>query len=575
MAIMNPQTAFETLKISSFGGIRDHAGLTSENAYDMRNFRILSDGSLEKRCGFSKRYSLGGAVRGIWEGTLSGETYFFAVAGAQIYRLGPDDTSPQAIYTLPTTAGNVSFAFYRENLYLLDGQTLLIFRASSQSFTVAEGYTPLYGQNWHPTELGEINEPLNLIQNKIRIHYLNTNGSTVFNLPFTTEKISSVKINGSSTTLYSFTPYTSSFTIPSSLATVGSVEVTATPDSIFSRRATVLEAANAVVYQTPHHQVFMSFGDSLGYSIYRSAVVTDEMLDACLLSCASADPLYIPKDHAFSVGSTQHPVRALCQYEDQMLVFNDENVWTIRYTGNETEDAEILPLRSGLGCASEKGVGMCGEFPVAISESGIVQLEFSSGNSDFCQTELISGEIEKRFDSTFLTRAILFWHRAKNELWLRDPLDTEGLVWIRDMERKLWFSFDGIHANRFFETDGSVGFSTDDGNIFVFDETLDTDNGVAVSAYYQSHFLGFSKPEFAKRAIRLSLCSQTKGSTVTALVETERAEKSFALNGKNSDAPSFFDRRLAIGRFRFLRFRLSADGAARCRILLFSLAANQ
>lgn len=574
MAIMNPKTALEHEKITSFGGICDHAGLTSEGASDMRNFRILSDGSLEKRCGFFTRYLFGASIRGLWEGTVSGETYLFVVAGNQIYRKSRTDGYPTSVYTLPTAEGNVNFAFYRENLYLFDGKTVLIFSPSIQSFSVAEGYTPLYGKNWHPTQLGEIHEPLNLLQNSIRIHYLNTNGSTVFNLPFTSQKITSMKAGGSYTNLYSFTPGTSSFSIPTSLAGVGSVEVTVTLDALFSERSYVVQASNPSVFRTPHHESLLTFGGGGGYTVYRTAPVSDEMLDECRITCAGADPLYFPKGNPFAVGSSLHPIRALCQLDDQMLVFNDENIWAIRYLNDLEDDAEILLLRSALGCASENGVLIFGEHPIAVSDGGVVQLTIRPSDPNFCDTSILSRKIERRLSKEFLNSAILFWHRSKHQLWVRSTSDSDGLVWIFDPERDLWFCFDGIRANRFFEMEGKLGFATDDGEICFFEEDLDSDDGKAFTAYYQSHHLAFSNPEFSKRSVRFSLCSVNNGGALSTEIETERGKKQFEIRSERGGIPLFFDRRLAMGRFRFLRFRLSSANVARCKIYSVSIAAN-
>ena len=573
MAIMNPKTALEKETISSFGGISDHGGLSSDSAFDMRNFQILPDGTLEKRCGFFKRYSFGVSIRGLWEGTVSGDTYLFVVAGDQIYRQGPNDSFPTAVYMLTTSEGNVNFAFYRENLYLLDGKSLLIFRTSTETFSIAEGYVPLYGYNWHPTQLGEIREPLNLIQSRIRIHYLNTNGSTTFQLPFTCEKINSMMVNGESTNLYSFTPYTSTFTIPASLAGVGTVEVTVTLDPVFNRRSTVLQASEAAVFSTTRRQTMMTFGGSQGYLVYRSSPVTDEMLRECLIPCPDADPLYFQKDTAITVGSSQHPVLALCQSEDQMLVFNDENVWGIRYSAN-SDDPEVLPIRSAFGCASKNGVLPCGDFLATVSDGGILRMDIRGDNLDICETSPLSRSIERRLDAAFLKSAILFRNRSNNQLWVRDPKEASGLVWICDADRSRWFSYDGIRANRFYEIGGKVAFSTESGDICFFDENLDHDDGAPFSAFYQSHYLGFSHPQLAKRSIRLSVCAKALGGALTAEVVTERGSKSFVLRKNTGDVPAFYDRRLSMGRFRFLQFRLSASDAARCRIYSLSIAAN-
>ena len=111
MAIMDPKTALENEKILSFGGVCNHAKPSSNNACEMKNFRILPNGSLEKRCGYQTKYQLGAPIRGVWEGTLSGANYFFAVAGRQVYRMGPTDSSLQSIYSLTTSEGSVRF-FY-------------------------------------------------------------------------------------------------------------------------------------------------------------------------------------------------------------------------------------------------------------------------------------------------------------------------------------------------------------------------------------------------------------------------------------------------------------------------------
>lgn len=574
MAILKSKKALEHEQMVSFGGIRDHSGLTMDGAYDMRNFRILSDGTLEKRCGFFKRYGVSGSVRGIWQGAVSGRSYLFVVADSQVYRKGPSDDSLQAIYVLPTSSGTVNFICYRENLYLLDGKTILIFRSSTDNFTVAEGYTPLYGRNWHPTQLGEIHEPLNLIQNKIRIHYLNTVASSVFYLPFTTNEIHSLRIDGEATTLYSFTPGTSTFTIPTTLAKVSSVEVTCVPDPVFSQRNQVLRTAGAAVYRTPHRETLMCFGGANGYSVYRSVPVTDEMMDGCMMTVATADPLYIPQDSVFAVGSTAHPVRALCQRGEQMMVFNDEGVWAIQYPDENSDDAEIIPIPSGSGCTSQNGAVPCGESIVTVSADGIMQLGFAANSFDRCTQEVISDPIRNRLDHDFLSRAVLFLDTSRNELWVRDPRDEEGTVWIYALERKLWVRFDGIHANRFFSYRGLVGFSTDDGEICFFDEAMDTDGGEVFSADYQSHYLGLSNLVIPKRTMEFSLAAYTDGGSLTAFLKTERTQKSFVLTADKSDTPTFFRRRLSQGRFRFLQFRLTAVGAARCRIYSFALAAN-
>ncbi len=573
MSIIDPRRALERLTVDSFGGIRSHAGLEAGAAADLRNFRILPDGSLEKRCGFATRFSFSVPVRGTWEGTIGGVSYFFAVAGDTVYCLEPDAEAPEAIYYLTTETGAVSFVYFVDRLYLLDGASMLFFRTGTGTFHISTGYTPLYGQNWHPTEMGSVNEPLNLVQNRIRIHYLNTTGSTVFQMPYTMKSVDRVKLNGSYITNYTFTPGSSTFRIPEGSAP-GTVEVAATLDDIFNRRSTVLRCGNATVYKDPYHETMLLWGGTPGYTVYRTAHLTGQQLADCTSFYGSTDPVYIPENTSFAVGSAQHPVTAICQNGEQALVFNDRSLWGIRHTDEESDGMQIVLIDGGIGCCPSRGAIPCGNDTVTVRENGISLLHFSSGNPDVCTARTISGEIADRMTRSLLQNAILLWSRSANELWVHNPKDSAGLFWIYNLDRAFWTCFAITPAVGLLESGGSVGLCSASGPILYADEALDTDNGVPIAAYYQSHFLSLSEPSLYKRAIRASLCADTGNATLTLGLQTERDEQDFTLTGSDTEAPEFLDRRLSLGRFRFLRYRISAFGSARVRIYFLSLSAT-
>ena len=575
MATNNPKTASSRISVSRFGGICDHAGLALDAATNVRNFRILSDGTLEKRCGYLKNYTFEQPLRGLWEGVVSGESHLVLVVGNQIYLRNPTSGLLRAIYVLPTSSGDVSFFLYRDQLWLMDGSSLLRFFPSSRSFSVAQGYVPLYGYNWHPTALGEVKEPLNLVRNEIRIHYYNTNGSSTFNLPFTTQSIRYVKINGTPITTYNFQPGTSSFTIPVMYSTVGPVEVHIALDPIFSGRQNVLASHYAKVFRTPTAETAICYGSKAGYLLYRTTPVTDEMLHACSLAVDDADPFYIAKDSAFAVGSSTHPVTALCQFEDRMLVFNDESLWAIHYTEEGAEDdMEILPIRAGLGCASSDGVVLGGRYPIAATRAGIARLKFSTSNPNLCEPEILSAGIRNQHSREFLQNATLFWDEFRQELWAKDPSDSAGTVWICDPERDIWFCFNGIRAKRFFTLDGNIGFA-EEYALCHFDEGTNTDNGEIFSAIYQSHFCDLSAFGAPRRTLRVSVLTQNDKGRLASLIETDRGVKpiKFRSNSNTSDLVHF-ERRLAMGRFRLLRYSFEIIGESRCRIYSLSIATN-
>ena len=382
-----------------------------------------------------------------------------------------------------------------------------------------------------------------------------------------------MKVNGSGISSYTFTPETSSFSIPSSVAAVGTVEVLFTPSAAFSRRPQTVKAKNASVYWDSKHETLMCFDGKSGYHVYCSRPVSKEMLDQCNLICVNADALYLPDDLSFAVGSHQQPIQALCQLREQMLVFNEDNVWAIRHT-NTSDELDIFHIRSGVGCCTVNGVCRADNSIVTVDSGGLLRLNFRTGDPDFCEAEYLSPAQNRLWGADALKNATVFWEKREKELWFRDRNDNGAVVWILDPDQGNWYSFDNVPANEFLELDGRTAFCASDGGLCVFDESLTTDDEAGIRATYLSHFFDFSKPDQLKRVMRALLCLQSAGGTVTLELETERGTKSFSFTAASEDVPEALDRRVATGRFRFLRFRLTAEGKDRSRIYSLSLAAN-
>ena len=573
MAIIDPKTAHESEVLQRFGGIKSFERLSSSGAFDMRNFRILPDGSLEKRCGFRKWFSLPAPIRGVWEGEIEGDTYFFAVSGNTVFHVTDNGAAMTTVYVLSTSEGPVRFVYYADLLYLFDGKEVVRYRPSSNYFTVAEGYTPLYGKNWHPTYMGEVNEPLNLIQNRIRIHYLNSSGDTTFRLPYSIKQINRVTVNGSATTGYIFNSADLSVTV--SAATMGSsVEICATLSDAFNRRGSVLKSYRAIAYRDSHHETLLCCGGTPGYFVYHSAPVSQEMLDACKLAYQSSDPLYIPENGVLCVGSAQHPITAICQNGEQVLVLNDRTLWAIRHVSEQSADMRIYLLRTDIGCSAPDGLTVDGGSPIVVNESGIYRLDFLQSDPSACSVTCLSNDVFPRLNPEILQSAIPFHPRGSGELWLASPSDENGTVRVRDTEQETWVIYDGIRASLFFERKGILHFATVFGDICFMDESLDTDDDSPIAAYYQSHYLPFSHPVAQKRALHATLCANTEGAHLTLSLETDRGEKSRVFYGKTGDLPELFKMRMASGRFRFLRFRVSSCGSERVRIHSLSFSAN-
>ena len=571
MARIKPEAAYEKLVVDGFGGLRYASALTGDSASQMRNFRVAPDGSLEKRCGMTTLYSLSGTIRGVWQGTLDGKNYLVVVAGNIIYVRTPNASAPAINFYLQTTEGPICFAVVSGVLFLFDGDDIYRYVTSANSFSVASGYAPLYGKDWHPTQLGNVNEPRNMISRRIRVSYLNSTGSTTINLPFTTSSIDHADVDGESFVDYSFTPQTSVLRIPAARAH-GVLNLAITIASIFSQRSTIARANQGYVYRDATHETLLLYGGQTGYRVYDSSSVTDAMLSESSAIYYSSDPLYFKSTCGFYLGDQQHPIHALCRDHDRVLALNDHSIWAIEYAG---ENLVSYPMEGSVGCSTPGGIALCGNDPVVIHDSGIYKLQFPSGKSDVCIPSALSDGVAELFPASLFQNGILAWFPEHNELWLRDPTETaEGLVWVLSFSRREWYCFNGIPATAFFEINGRIGFGTSDGRLVLPDNDADTDDGIAISAFYRSHFLAFSKPENFKRAYRATVCADTGGESLSFIVKTDHEEHTFSMTGQASGTPSFFDFRMASGRFRFLRYQITATGNVRTRIYRLSILAN-
>ncbi len=569
MAKINPRTADEKVEFHSFGGIRQCALLSDVGASEMRNFRIREDGSLEKRSGYTAMMSLSSEIRAVWQGTVENTDLLFAVSGSAVYRLLSGQTNPSAIYYLSTSSGTAHFAQYAGRLYLFDGEEIYRYLPNSNSFTQTKGYVPLYGKNWHPTQLGAVNEEVNLLYPRLRIRYLNSVGSTLFILPYTTRQIDRMEVNGVQITNYSFTPQTNTFTIPAAQA-YGVLDVSVTLSSVFNQRATVTHASGPCLFYNFKHEDLFLFGN--GYKVFHTEPVDDAMLAESQAVYSDSDPLYFPSSAIFYLGDSNHPVRAMCQRGNRLLAFNDRGAWGI--ARDEDEVLYTYTIEGSLGCNSYGGLTLCGESPVVVRSDGVFRISFPISEQTSCSAQCLSTEVRELLPDSLLQNGILCWLPDRNELWLRDPTETaEGVVWVYHTGRREWSQFDHIPAVLFFQTaDDRAGFGTAGGLVALAENTATTDNGQAINAYYQSNFLSLNHPENRKRAWRFTLCAELDGSSgQTVVVETDRAEKTFSLPASNTGKPVFINRRSMNGRFRFLRFRLNAPGSARPRFYRISV----
>lgn len=131
-------------------------------ASSMSNFRISSDGSLEKRPENNQVLNIGAAIEGIWKGKLDGEDVTVFSAGGELIKLYRDEGTFEVLGVIGT--GHCEFFVFGGALYVMNGSTYT--KLSGGVLSSVEGYIPTIAVSCTPDGAGTSFEQLNLLTDK-------------------------------------------------------------------------------------------------------------------------------------------------------------------------------------------------------------------------------------------------------------------------------------------------------------------------------------------------------------------------------------------------------------------------
>ncbi len=573
MATVNHKKTIRAAEVTAFGGI-DASSPCGDGgvAVDLKNFKVLPDGSLCRRSGFSVLRSFDGAVRGAAVFRDADGTFLLAAVGTSVYRVSAADGSAESAEVLFTAEGEVSFFSYDGEIYLVDGAELYRYLGGA-SFEVCRGYVPLYGKDWNAElKTNPINEPINLASDKIRFHYV---AGTMFGTLYFGVKLASVDrvVEGDVERTYARTLSAdgTSMTFTSPFRSTKPITVYATVDPSYYHDAILRACRGAARYEAFQGSRVMLYGGGDSARLFVSRPVDAASLAAAQAEHPNATGLYFPKGGAMTLESRE-AITAVDRVGERMMICTADNAWITEELRALAAETTVLPLRSlsrTVGCVSTGGLAVTGgDAPVTVSASGVYRWRIDPQLDVSASVTRISDAVAPLLPDGALARARLGYVCGEDTLWLYDPEDGEGRVFLYDCAASRWYSYVGVGARRLLEADGRVGFLSGNAVSF-FDGARSTDLCVfgerEIVATYESRRADFGDAEATKRAVRVFVEAELGGALAVGLIDGTLLDEA-VLHGKG-DGARCYEAKVASRRFRRLSVTLRATGKSPCRIL--------
>ena len=571
MATVNKNKTTYAAEVTAFGGIDASSPCGNGGiAVDMKNFKVLPDGSLCRRSGFSVLHATRDTVRGAEVFHDENGTFLLLAAGASVHHISLPDGEATSAEVLGTASGKVTFFSFDGEIYLSDGAEFY-HHIGGADFEVCRGYTPLYGKNWSSeSSTNPVNEPVNLASDKIRFHY---GAHTIFKtLTFGVMLASVDKImegDEERSSAFTLSKDRKSIVFSNAFQPTKPVTIYATVDPSYYHDADLRASLGVAHYDAFRGSRVMLYGN--GSKVFVSRPVSEDSLAASREEWSNSTSLYFPKGGEIALESRQ-PVTSVGRVGDRMMVLTADETFISEEMTSVADDVTALPLRSLLrtvGCGSSRGLAIArGDAPITVSRGGIYRWHIDPQLDTVPSVTCISGGIASLLPHDFFRRARIFYLPKEDLLWLLLPDDPEGRVFLFDCTRECWYSYVGIEAEGLLAADGQVGFFGGD-TVGLFDDTLEEDllpfGAREIVATFESRIMDRDDSKSVGRLLSVSGAGSLGGELAVGLYDGKLLDE-VVLSGDGKEASAFLVR-VARRRFRRLSFRLRATGKSPCRIL--------
>ena len=552
--------------LNGFGGVNKASGHGDiHSASLIKNFRILNDGTLEKRQGFRFVTDLGGNVRALYGNRINGSFCLFVLIESNVYTIDRWGTLTH-LGNVETSEGNACFFFFREMLYLLDGEA--VYEYADNAFRKTVGYVPLVAKNWQNDVIGDPHEPRNILNPHARATYIVSDKPSIYlctGAPIRSVEAVYVNHGTLDPSKYSFNNTFNTVNVQG-LQAGDLVEVYFTYENDHNElvRRLCSSTSTALFGGIGSNRLFVCGGNRTG-TVFSTKSISNADLQLSRLHYPTSTELYFPEGYEFDAGDGINAVQAVVRQYGHILIFTESDVWMITPDEDGSEFATATGVNGRIGCPVEGGALLSDNDPISIGDHSVYSWE--TGSQSKCIATSISSPIASELSDDLLRSCGIHYDVTRNELWLYNSSLT--YVWIYNTVAKAWYRFDGICADRIFDLDGSVAFIKNS-RLYVFDESCysDTDEYdycYDISAEYVTNVSALGSGDMKRLSsisVSATLCSDSitvslspcEGPTVCSVISDVR-------NG-TSDITT----RLPVGRFMSASLTLATSSPTRQKI---------
>ena len=543
-----------------------HSG--KESILDMNNFNLLPNGSLKRRPGYKTLFSSDKTIRAVWSGIVNGEELCYFVANQQLYQFYSDMSVTRIIGNILTSSGYVEFFHYHDSLYLIDGA--FIYKVSNGSASLVQGYVPLFGKDWDTGVVGEINEPINMLNRNARITYkAGENPTAYLATMYPVQSVEALYKNGSYVS-------SSSYTIDKRFNTVNLpgiesgdvIELALTFEkSDIINTDVITKCTSAMVFGgITDSRLFMWDGTDKTV-MFVNTPVSKESVAAAERRYANCGELYFPIGNSFIAGNGNYPIQAVMRHYDRMLVLTTQDAWMANSSNCDTENIPTMNINTLIGCSVKNGAVTIGNDPISIGNNAIYQWTRETDELNEANAYSISDQIADYLPPTFFKNATVFADTDRYQVWFSER-NGDGDAWIYDIKQRAWFKYTNINAKMFFKWGKNIGFATENSVRLFSDDLMEDINevdstvGTPIEASLTSGIIDFDTIR-DKKLSSVSIFGDISDSQNSIILNCDQGESIPISFDEENKTHSVLTRRVFSHRFKSLYCTLLSSGQSK------------